>query len=375
MSAAATDSAAAYALAAVVDNPDNPFASLTDGHIVRLQYWQSPTGRELSVPSGATIASSGLPACSPDELAQARDKLMPEFATLLETASRVSDVGELQQYSEAYLRFRATQLAELPLCAEAFSVGWDARQLLGGLATWAALNLVDAANEANMLSEALSADSVNVSKAIDGLASRLAGINGLSSRAPVATLHMCSRTEFLFLAHYLLPVFDGFSQAALSLQSPEGLPALVERSLELRDLLWLELPRCAEALEVGLVMRRVAADLVALIGLEATGIPAIDVPYLNGVAADLTWLAAQINEFSGDLGSPAPGGTPYYINAERGANIRGCASTDCPVVATVLAGDTVFVTDATGAWYQLNLPDNQTGYIASFLLSSTPPSS
>ena len=164
------------------------------------------------------------------------------------------------------------------------------------------------------------------------------------------------------------------AQAALSLQAPGGLPALVERSLELRELLWLELPRCAEALEAGLAMRRVAADLVALIGLEAAGIPAIDVPYLHGVAADLSWLAARLNELTGDLGSTAHAGTPYYIIAERGANIRGCASTDCPVIATVIAGDTVYAADDSGAWYQLNLPDNRTGYIASFLLSSAPPS-
>ena len=121
-------------------------------------------------------------------------------------------------------------------------------------------------------------------------------------------------------------------------------------------------------------MRRIAADLVALIGLEAAGAAAIDIPYLHGVAADMSWLAARLDELTGDLGSSARAGTRYYIIAERGANIRSCASTDCPVIATALAGDTVYASDDRGAWYRLNLPDKQTGYIASFLLSSTPPS-
>ncbi|MCE2473950.1 MAG: hypothetical protein J4G18_19045, partial [Anaerolineae bacterium] len=244
--------------------------------------WLSPGGAAHSVPSGATIASSGLPACSPDELGQAYDNLKSHYASMLTTAGQISAISDLQQYSEAYLQFRAEQLAKLPLCAEAFSVGWEARQLLGGLAIWAALDLINPASEQN---PRLEDDSARVADLIDGLASRLAGINGLSTRAPEASLLSCTRLEILFLSNYLLLEFDKFGQAALSLQRPAGLSELIESSYELRQLLWLELPRCAEALEAGLVMRRIAADLVALIGLEAAGIPAVDIPYLHGVAA------------------------------------------------------------------------------------------
>lgn len=375
LSAAATDSATWYALAAILDGADNPFASLAAGHVLRLQHWLTPAGAALSAPSGTTIASSGLPACSPDELAQAYDILTPEFADLLDSAGQISELGDLRRYSEAYLQFRAARLAELPLCAEAFAVGWDLRQLLGGLATAAGFGLVDDLSAEHPLAETLSDDSTRVGEAIAGLASRMEGLNGLSTRAPEASLLNCSRLEVLFLYYYLLPKFDAFSQAALALQTPAGLPVLVGRSQDLRDLLWLELPRCAEALEVGLVMRRIAADLVALISLEAAGLPAIDIPYLNGVAADLNWLAARLTELTGDLGSTVRAGTRYTIIAERGANIRSCASTDCPIVATALAGDMVYAADDSGAWYQLNLPDNQTGYIASFLVSGSPPQS
>ena len=227
--------------------------------------------------------------------------------------------------------------------------------------------------EGNPLADRLEDAGERVATAIAGVAARLESASRLSNRGPQASLLPCSRTEILFLTAYLLPEFDEFSLAALSLRAPTGLPGLVARSLDLRDLLWLELPRCAESLEVGLAMRRAAADFVALIGLEAAGIPAIDVPYLHGVAADMAWLAQRLNELASDLGGAIRTGTPYYIIAERGANIRSCASTDCPVVATALAGDVVYAANDSGAWYQLDLGDNQTGYIASFLLSSNPP--
>ncbi len=375
LSAAATYSATEYAIAAVAADADNPFANRTAAHIARLQHWLTPAGAALSVPSGATIASKGLPACGPDELAQAYNILTPGYATLVDSAGQISELSDLRRYSKAYLQFRTVQLAELPLCAEAFAVGWDARQLLGGLATTASLDLIAAAGGPNAYGETLTDDSARVAEAVDDLASRIEGLNGLSARASGPSLLACSRLDILFLANYLLPDFDAFSQAALSLQTPAGLPELVERSLDLRELLWLETPRCAEALELGLVIRRIAADLVAMIGLEAAGIPAIDVPYLHGVAADMSWLAARLDEFTGDLGRAARAGARYYVIVERGANIRSCASTDCSIVATALAGDVVYAADDRGAWYRLNLPDNQTGYIASFLVSSTPPSS
>ena len=373
LSAAATDSAAAYAVAAIVDDADNPFARLAASHAASLQQWLSPTPAAPTLPSGATIASGGLPACSAGERAQAHDRLAAQFGSLVDAAGQIEDISDLRDYSEANLQFRATQLADLPLCAKAFAIGWQARQLLDDLAVRAALDLADAVDKQPARLERLEDERARVAAAIDGLDSRMAGINGLSARTPEASLLECGRSEILFLYYYLRPEFDAVSFAALSLATPAGLPALVDRSLDLRELLWLELPRCAEALEIGLVMRRVAADLVAMIGLEAAGAAAIDIPYLHGVAADMTWLAERLEELTADLGSTAPAGARYYVTAERGANIRACPSTDCAIITTALAGDMVYASDDRGSWYRLNLPDNQTGYIAAFLLSSTPP--
>lgn len=373
LSAAATDSAAAYAVGAIADVADNPFATLTASHVAILLRWLSPAPATPVLPSGATIASSGLPACSADELAQAQQRLSAQFGGLLDAAGQIADIGDLHGYSKAYLQFRASQLADLPLCAEAYAVGWQARQLLGDLAVRAALDLANAAGEQQASREILEDEKARVAAAIADMNSPMAGINEILARAPEASLLACDRNEILFLYYYLLPEFDAFSFAALSLEAPTGLPALVDWSLDLRELLWLELPRCAEALEIGLVMRRIAADLVAMIGLEAAGIAAIDIPYLHGVAADLSWLAARLEELAGGLGSAAPIGARYYVIAERGANIRSCPSTDCTVITTALAGDMVYASDDRGRWFRLNLPDNQTGYIAAFLLSSAPP--
>ena len=362
LSAAATDSAAAYAVAAIADGADNPFARLAASHVARLRQWLSPAPATPTMPSGATIASGGLPACSADERAETHRRLGSQFRGLLDIAGQIEDISDLKAYTDAYLQFRATQLVDLPLCAEVFDVGWQARQLLGGLT-----------GEQDTRRETLAEESAQFAAAIHDLGSRMAGINGLSARTPEARLHACGRSEILFLNYYLRPEFDGFSVAALSLAAPAGWLALVDHSLDLRELLWLELPRCAEALEIGLVMRRVAADLVAMIGLEAAGAAAIDIPYLHGIAADMTWLAARLDELTADLGSPAPTGARYYVIAERGANIRDCPSTDCAIITTALAGDMVYAADDRGSWYQLNLPDNETGYIAAFLLSSAPP--
>lgn len=65
----------------------------------------------------------------------------------------------------------------------------------------------------------------------------------------------------------------------------------------------------------------------------------------------------------------------YYVNATGTVNIRSCASTDCGVVTTAKPSDALTVIDDSGTWYELQLDDGKTGYIADFLVSVNEPSS
>ena len=373
MSAAATESAASFAIASIATGDENPYVTIAAESIARLENWQDQLAIDQTERSQQSFSSGGLRACRLDELSLAFDKLMPEYSNLLEDARRMKSASDLKRYSEAFFSFRATSLAQLPPCAEAYTVGWEVRQLLGDLVPAGANDLVALAGNRDPFTENLNNSASRVAHLIDDLAKRVEGGSGPSSSTANSNATACSRADILFMQFYLIPDFHEFTEAALSIKTWEALFDLVDLSLAFRDLLWRELPRCSEALELGLVMRRIAADFIALIWLEVAGMPAVDIPHLRTVVQDISLFSMQSDDLFTEYESVARAATSYYIIAEHGANIRGCESTECVIVATALRGETIQVVDESGSWYQVNLPDDQVGYIASFLVSTSPP--
>ena len=372
LSAAATDAAAAEAVALVAPGSDNPYQNSLADNKNRLSEWRIQLNERRARYDDGSAAETALPACSVTELAQAYGKLMPEYTDLFYRGQQLNSVADLQDFSRAYFNYRGTNLARLPACAEVFAAAWEVRQLLGDLLSSAARDMA-MGSAADPFSDRLALGSARVARLIDGMASRLEGAGPAPDATHIETAVACSPVESLFLQVYILPEFYAFGEAAFAAQTPEDAVALTEQSLALRDLLWGELPRCAEAIELGLLMRRVAADFVAMLWLELAGLPPDDIAQAQAVVDDITRLSARAEAIGSGSASAVSSGKSYYISAGRGANIRSCGSTDCAIVTTLANGEKIDVADDSGAWYQLNLPNNQVGYIASFLVSQTPP--
>ena len=375
LSAAVTDSATQVALASISPDDENPYVSLAAESAERLSAWRDQLKDLRASRSDGSSAYAGLSSCTMDELASAYHRLMPEYSDLLGSARQISSAADLRDYSEAYIAYRRNNLTYLPACAQAFAVGWEVRQQLGDLVSGTARDLIEMPGNSNPFSERLDAGSDRVARMIDGLASQLEGAGGGSSSTPVETAAVCGQAELIYLHFYLVPAFHSFGEAALSIESWADIFTLNERSLSFRDLIWREMPRCAEAIELGLVMRRIAADFIAMLWLEVAGLPIDEIPQVNAVAEAMIWLSGQTDKLDVRFESATPAGQAYYIIAERGANIRACGSTDCAIVATALTGEAIQVIEDSGSWYQVSLPNDQVGYIASFLVSETRPDS
>ncbi len=372
LSDAVTDSATQIALASIAPEDENPYVSLAAESADRLSSWRDQLEALRANRSDGSSTYAGLPNCTMDELASAYDRLMPEYSDLLGSARQISSAADLRDYSEAYFSYRSTNLRQLPACVEAFTVGWEARQLLGDLVSGTARDMIEIPVYSNPFSDRIDEGSDRVARLIDGLARQLEGAGGGSSSAPVETAAVCGQAELIYLHYYLVPAFHSFGEAALSIETWDDIFALNDRSLSLRDLIWRELPRCAEAIELGLVMRRIAADFIAMLWLEAAGLPVDEIPQVTAVAEAMIWLSVQTDKLDVRFESATPAGQVYFIIAGRGANIRACSSTDCAIVTTALTGEAIQVIDDSGSWYQVSLPNDQVGYIASFLVSETP---
>lgn len=374
LSATATDAAAAHAISLVAPDAGNPYTSALADWKHRLNEWRIQLNERLARYSEESTIEAPLPACSLAQLTQAYGKLMPEYSNILSQGRQLQSDADLQDFSQTYFEFRGSNLARLPACAEAFAAAWEVRQLLGDLISSAARDLALAPGAVDPFADRLAAGDVSAAQLIDDMASRVEGAGQASAAEVIETAVACSPAESLLLQVYILPEFYAFGEAALAARTSEDTETLTKRSLAYRDLLWSELPRCAEAIELGLVMRRVAADFVAMLWLELAGVPPDAIAQVQTVADNMTRFSTRVAALDFDFAGTALSGTAWYISAERGANIRACGSTDCAIVATALSGDQVYVVDDSGAWYKVNLRDNQVGYIASFLVSRTPPS-
>ena len=374
LSDAATDAAAAQALALVAPDAENPYASSLADNKNRLGEWRVQLKERRARYSDESTTDAPLPACSVTELAQAYGKLMPEYTDLFYRGRQLNSPADLQDFSRAYFHYRRTKLARLPACAEVFAAAWEVRQLLGDLLSSAARDMAGGLAVVDPFSDRLASGSARAARMIDGMASRLEGAGPAPGPTVIETAVACGPVESLFLQVYILPEFYAFGEAALAAQTADDAVTLTERSLAFRDLLWRELPRCAEAIELGLLMRRVAADFIAMLWLEIAGAAPEDIAQAQAVVEDMIRLSARLEAIDINFASVSQSGLSYTISAGRGANIRACGSTDCAIVATALSGEEIDVIDDSGSWYQVSLPNNQVGYIASFLVRQTPPS-
>ena len=292
---------------------------------------------------------------------------------VLETSQSVEAATDLVAFGEQHLALREGTLARLPQCKEIFDIGWIAREALGDNVSWFAVNLLGYTSQQNPFSP-------QVERALHGIVAwmerteeYLKGVDGIVGPAPgERELPSCSDGDIVFVIAYLLPDYREFVDAAFDVETWDGLFAIIGQSVSFRDRLWWELPRCQEALEIGMVMRQVAGDWLSMSFMDVSGAVMEDIPYLHEVKRDLD----KVNTLSGGLsngsdvaGSSAVGGTIYYVTADPYVNIRSCASTSCDIVATAQNGEALTVIDDTKDWYEVRLDNGETAFIAGFLVS------
>lgn len=381
MSAAVTDAAAYQAFTyGGVSRERNPFPPLLEASLAIVTGWREAFPQAAASTSGAYI-DKPLPPCPPAALSGAFTEQQAEYAALIERADAADSSADLLDFGAAQVAFRESRLAALPHCAEGFELRWWAAEVLADAALRSAIALgapalIGAGRDATMhLNAARASSSWDALERASGQAETATTPRGESGSfaSASAMAPRCGDGDHIFLVAYLIPEFWQLTDAALMLTQPEEAAGFIDRSYLFRQTLWSYLPRCDDALEMGLLMRAVAADAAAMFALELAGASVADGAYLPKIAGDLKRFFEQIEQFNASCGSIDGATTTYYVVAENIANIRSCASTNCTITTTAHRGQRLDVVDDLSNWYEIVLPSCETAFIAGFLASQTPP--
>ena len=374
LSKATTDAAALLAFRyADVPEGDNPYAQVVSGTRENLPTWRADLMIIQPRYKGATVLalgpSSELPACHITLIRTTYRVLTRKVIAVVRTVLNAETASDLAAYAQAHLELLESSLAPLPFCAEVFEFNWLARRMLADSAAWAASKALGFETERNPFGRHVKASGDAMLAWIDKADAILEDDNRTVPQALEAQqAPECRSGEILQVIGYLSPDFRAFVSAGRAMDDVYG---FFDQSFALRDRLWQNLPRCREALEIGLLMHQIAGDWIAMLTFEIAGADSGDkAPYLEQVKRGIERYEALSGELS--RGSPRAA-TTYYVTAIPYANIRSCASTSCGIVTTAQHGEALSVVDDSGDWYELQLDDGETGYIAGFLMSATNP--
>ena len=321
----ATDSVAMFAFNyAGVSQEDNPYFDTVTLAMRGLESWRDDLKLTRPEYEGATALALGqagaLPSCTPNELATVHSLVVGKVMDVIRSSQRVETAADLVAYGEAHIGLRDGTLAGLPLCHEIFEIGWLARQVLGDIISRNALNLFGFPTKRNPFSAQVDAKMGGISAWREEKEEYLSGIEVIKGPAAVEReLPVCSDGEILLVIGYLLPGYRSFIDEAFALETFGDLYALFDHSFAFRDRLWRELPRCQEALEIGMVMQQVAGDWVALMSVDASEAAVEGNPYLAELERDMALinhLRQGLGNVSESAGSVALGGTIYYVTAD-----------------------------------------------------------
>ena len=374
LSVAATDSAAANAFAyAGLSAERNPFPPLLAAGIATvtgwLDQWSAAVVNQASAAPAGSRGEGRLPPCAPSDLPAGFAELQSEYAALLERADSEADLAD---NGAAQIVFRQSRLAQLPICEEAFALRWFSLEAHADVTLRLAVEGGAPAAIIESLPSAIGDSEVRSANLWTNLENLLARAKRQPGES-IAAAPNCSDADELFLLSYLLPEFWEFTDAALAITQPDEVAALINQSYAFRQLLWTHLPRCDDALAIGLLMRAIAADTVAMLALELSGLPVAEIPFLPSVASEMERFFDWIGEFYSACGNVNGATTTYYVIAENIANVRACGSTNCNIVTTASRGQRIDVVDDLSNWYEIVLPNCETAFIAGFLASQTPP--
>ncbi|MYD10357.1 MAG: hypothetical protein F4X02_09980 [Chloroflexi bacterium] len=256
----------------------------------------------------------GLPPCTDAELEVFYDEVFDRYFEQIETIADETSLANLLEIIEAQLPWRAGVWARLPACKDMYELTWLMTQTAGDMVTLFAFYLADMKAQYDLYYEEtarLSATIAEMSPAFLGEAT--ADVAPLESALPG-----CARSQFMDFVDVIVEYAE-LSAAAAEVASVDDVVAFGRQQYEWRERRLSDLPRCAEAFELGLLINQATGDVVLAMALLLAGVDQDEIPHMAAMQAGSARMSALVTPIiqgeraGGD--SPVPGLLPQCTDA------------------------------------------------------------
>lgn len=242
----------------------------------------------------------------PVERALAHEPLMAQ-------AESLQDIEDILAFGRALIAWRDTTWSTLPGCWRAFHYLLEADRLSLLIAMQRALAIAGVDNEQDLFAEEL--DAYLTPKFGRDWSTGFMEERLRAEKRPVPTvfgIRACSLAELESFAH--MPAeFDNLLADAKPILSNDERLSFIQRQVQWRRRLWLQMPMCQQVLELAWLMRQISSDYAAIYALQvlADGMPGN--PYAAQLGANhanemrLNELRASFTAYlSGEMSLPDP---------------------------------------------------------------------
>ena len=313
------------------------------------------------------VYGSRLPGCSLFQGTLLTIRIALPHNAVITRASELESIDDLLAFAEEEVDQRIWSM--VPHCAEAVETSWFVRQVAGDFAAARALELMDVPEDDNpyLQPAELGAERFAEIYALvqtKGWSDPLAEEDG--------SLEACSEAE---LAEMNVVAWD-FSESligpALKIETSQQLIEYGEAHVDWREGFWERLPACLESVKLGVLMGEMASEFAPAFALRLSGIETDDNPYmLRALALYVAFVDETFMKVIADEADSAA--MTYYVTANPYANLRSCAATSCDIVGTAKHGEAITVINDTADWYEVQLENGESAFIAGFLARENPP--
>ena len=267
------------------------------------------TEEELTDAERDSPEERGLPPCTDAELDTFYAEVFDPYFAQIEIFQRGNSMASLLEIIEAQLPWRAGVWASLPACETMYALTWLITQTAGDMAVLFAFYLADMKAQYDLYYE----ETARVSAIIAEMSPAFLGDATADVTLPDSALPGCARSQIDDFVDVIIEYAE-LSAAAAEVASVDDVFAFGRRQYAWREKRFSDLPRCAEAFELGLLFDQSSGDVVLAMALYIAGVDEDDIPHMAAMQAGSARMSALVTPIiqgeraAGD--SPAPGPLP-----------------------------------------------------------------